>query len=99
MHGLAQDTGMTQEQAGVAGDHLTRHEPKRMLCKLLIESTCLQAEELNLHFLIRQCPAGKRVLNTTGSMSGSRALLIMGATPDPTLAVDFFPHCIGKPSR
>ena len=51
---------------------------------------------MQIHFLIGQCPAGTRLLNTVDSLSGSGALLITNSDAESTIAVDLFPYCIGE---
>ena len=51
---------------------------------------------MHIHFLIGQCPAGTRLLNTVDSLSGSGALIMTESDPQSTIAVDLFPYCIGE---
>ena len=79
--------------ASERGDLLT----SQFLVPVTRRDSFLQGEVMELHFMIGQCTAGTRLMNTLDSLSGSGALIMTDSDSDSTIAIDLFPCCIGEP--
>lgn len=60
------------------------------------KTSILQAEHLEIFFLLGQCPARAHLLDSRASVSGAGALALTLAAEEATISIDNFPYCIGE---